>query len=806
MQGLSQDLRYGLRSLLRQPSFTIIAVLTLAIGIGATSAIFSVVDGVLLRPLPYVESERMVRLQPTKFNNASAKDYDDWRRQSTQFEQVAAYLGVSSFNLSGTNDPERIAGMRVSANLFPMLGAKPAVGRLFLEEEDRKGQGKVVLLSYGLWQRKFGGAQSVLNETIVLDNERFAIVGVMPKGFAFADDEAELWIPFAPDLEDMGRGNYFVSVVGKLKSGATIEQAQSDITGIARKLEALYPETNSGMGVVLVPLLESITGKLKLTLFILLGTVGFLLLIACTNVANLLLVRATGRRREIAVRMAHGATTRRIARQLLVESGLLALMGGVLGLIIAVVTTKTLLAIAPEDIPRLGEISVSGRVLFFTLTVSVVTGVLFGMVPAFQAGKANVQQVLKENSRGASGAKNRLRSALVVSEIAIALVLSVGAGLMVKSFVRLHSVNPGFETTNILSFSVTLPYSKYAQAQMPNAFNAATANFFSEALSKVAAVPGVTSVGVTSALPLSKENNWRYIHVEGSPFGTPQQYTGSNYRIVSTNYFASVGMQLLRGRGIDATDKFGSEAVVVVNSAFAKKFYPGMDPINQRFKMGTKPSDPEAWMRVVGVVADVHHTSLATVPVPELYRPYEQSMQREMQFAVRSNIAPELLAPAIRKQILTIDASIPIANVSTMQQLYDKSVAGPRFVLSLLASFSLVALLLAAIGLYGVLSFVVSQRTREMGIRSALGAQARQVLTLVMGEGLRLACVGVTIGLILALAMTRVMNRLLFETSTTDPLTFAVTAYALLTVTAIACYIPARRATRVNAMVAMRQE
>lgn len=806
MQGLFQDFRYGWRSLLKQPSFTFIAVATLAIGIGATSSIFSVVDGVLLRPLPYTDPERLVRLQPTKFNTASAKDYRDWREQNTRFESVAAYLSTRSFNLSGAGEAERVGGLEVSANLFPMLGVRPAVGRLFREEEDRKDGPKVVLLSYGMWQRRFGGASSVLNESVVLNNQRYSIVGVLPRNFSFDDRDVELWMPIAADFEDMGRGNYFFNVVGRVKSDVTIAQAQSDIAGVARKLEQQFPETNTGMSVNLVPLLESITGKLRPTLFILLGTVGFLLVIACTNVANLLLVRATGRRREIAVRMAHGATTRRIARQLLVESGILAVLGGGFGIVFAIIATKALLSIAPADIPRVSDIAVDGRALLFTMAATLVTGLLFGLMPALQAGKSDVQQVLKENTRGATGTRNRLRSALVVSEIAIALVLSVGAGLMVRSFVRLLNVNPGFETANILAFDVSLPYTKYPQSGMPGAYNEATGAFYRDALEKIAAIPGVTSVGMTSALPLTAENNWRYIHIEGQPFGTPQQYTGSNYRIVNGEYFASTGIRVLKGRGISVNDRFASEPVVVVNNAFAAKFFPGVDPIDKRFKMGTGPDEASPWMRVVGVVADVRHRSLASAAVPELYRPYEQSMQRQMTFAVRTAGAPEALVPPIRRAILSIDQTIPIANVSTMERLHAASVAGPKFVLSLLGSFSAVAILLAAIGLYGVLSFVVSQRTREMGIRAALGAQTRHVLQLVMTDGLRLATFGIGIGLVSALMLTRVMTRLLFETSSADPLTFAATAYVLMLVTLVACYIPARRATRVNALEAMRQE
>ncbi|MEP6763069.1 MAG: ABC transporter permease [Gemmatimonadaceae bacterium] len=806
MNGLLNDFRFGWRSLVKQPSFAAIAIATMAIGIGATTAIFSVVDGVLLRPLPYTQAERLVKLQTTKFNSASAKDYRDWRAQSKAFETVAATLDVTSYNVSGGDTPDRVSGMAVSASLFPMLGIAPQTGRYFTEAEDQKGVGKVVLLSDQLWQRRFGSAQNVVGQFMILDSERYEIIGVMPRGFGFASNDAELWLPIAADFEDMGRGNYFFHVYGKIKTDVTLPQAQADISAIARQLERQYPETNTGAGVRLVPLLESIAGNMRPTLLVLFGTAGFLLLIACTNVANLMLVRATMRRKEIAVRVAHGASTWRIVQQLLAESALLSFIGSICGLGLAFAFCKILIALAPHDIPRLSEIVVNQRVLAFAIVLGACTGILFGLIPALQSARPNVNGMLKEQSRGATSSRSAVQDAFVVAEIALALLLSVGAGLMTRSFIRLLHVDPGFSVVNTLSFSVSLPYTKYSQAQMPGAYNAATSNFYSEALDGIAKIPGVVGVGATTALPLSEINNWRYVYVEGAPFGTPQMFTGANYRGVSTDYFRTIGMRVLQGRGVLATDRHDAEPVVVINSAFAAKFFPGVNALDKRIKMGTIPDAPASWMRVVGIVNDVRHTGPDARPVPEVYRPYQQSIERFMTFAVRTAGAPEAIVPAVRRTILAIDNDLPIASVKTMDQLLSQAVAGPRFVLSILTTFSMIALLLATIGLYGVMSFVVAQRNREMAIRTALGAQRRDVLKLVMRLGARLTAAGLATGLVVSLMLSQVMNKLLFATNSRDPLTIATILLILALAGLAACFIPALRAARVNSLVAMQEE
>jgi putative ABC transport system permease protein len=803
---LWQDLQYGARMLLKQPGFTVVAVLTLALGIGANSALFSVVNAVLLRPLPYQHPERLFKVnrvdvkRPRLGARTSPLNFLDWRSQNQTFEYLGGYTDASAFNLSGGAEPERVAGAMVSDTLFPALGIKPILGRNFLPEEDRMGGNNAVILSHQLWTRRFGDDRNILGQTLTLDSRIYTIVGVMPRGFDFPSKETLLWVPYGFVYEDGGRGNFFVEVIGKIKAGITREQAQADMEAIAARLEQTYPETNADSSIALVPLHEQVTGKIRRTLLLLLGAVGFVLLIACANVANLLLSRAAARQKEMAIRSALGANRFRIVRQLLSESLLLSLLGGACGLLIAYGSVQLLVAISPEDIPRLAEVGIDGRILGFTFALALLTGLLFGLAPALQASKPDLNETLKEGGRSSSGGSSLLRSSLVVAEIALSLVLLIGAGLLARSFEHLLSVNPGFETERILTFDMTLPWAKYDRER--------SGQFFQQALERLQALPGAQSVGATTALPLSKDNNARYFTIEGRPGNSPRDYTISNHRQVSLSYFQTLGIRLLKGRHLSEQDFTGTAPVVIINQAFARAFFPGQDAIGKRLKMGETSDSPFPWMTVAGIVGDVKHTSLEADARPEIYRPFlrNRDAERKMTFAVRTTQNPAELVAAIRQQIQTLDRDQPIANVATMEQLFDQSVARRRFSLLLLGIFAVTALILASVGIYGVISYTVTQSTREIGIRMALGAEPRDVLKLVVGQGLVLTLIGVAAGAAGAFGLTRLMANLLFDVTPTDPLTFIIVSVLLAAVALFACYIPARRAAKVDPMVALRCE
>jgi putative ABC transport system permease protein len=803
MESIIKDIRYGFRSLLKQPGFTAVAVITLALGIGANTTIFTVVNAVLLRPLPYENAERLVKLNavnataPLLGVRTSPLNFLDWRSQNQSFENLGGYQASTAFNLSGVGDPERISASRISDTLFPTLGIGPVLGRNFLPEEDQKGANNVVILSNALWVRRFNSNEQVLGENITLDGRSYTVVGVMPRDFAFPSPDTGLWIPFGSVYVDGGRGNFFVEVVGKLRSDVTPAQAQADMERIAVNLERLYPEVNSDARVTIAPLQEQVTRKIRPTLWMLLGVVGFVLLISCANVGNLLLARATSRQREIAVRCALGASRFAIIRQLITESALLALFGGLLGLLLAYWSVRGLVLISPEDIPRISEIGLDARVLVFTFTVSVITCLLFGLAPAWQASRPNLNEALQGGIRGSSTRGSFLRSALVVTEFALALVLLIGGGLMLRSFWRLLAVNPGFNTARILTFDISLPAARYGGDQ--------GAQFFQQTLDRIANLPGVQSVGATTVLPLSKTNNGRYFTLEGRTGNSPRDYTLSGHRIVSSGYFKTLNVPLIKGRYL--SDQDGANAVVV-NQAFARIFMPNQDAIGKRLKMGETPESKFDWMTIVGVVQDVKHTSLEAEPAPELYRQFldNKDAEKKMTFAVRSDLSPQSLIGAIRREIQNLDRDQPLANVFTMDQLIDRSVARWRFSVLLMSIFGISAVLLAAVGIYGVISYTVTQSTREIGIRMALGAQRQDVLKLVVGQGLMLILIGVAIGLAGAFGLTRLITTLLFGVTPTDLTTFAVVPTGLTLVALLACYIPAWRATRVDPLVALRYE
>ena len=809
MKTVWQDLRYGARVLLKQPGFTLIAVIILAFGIGANSAIFSVVNAVLLRPLPYDNPERLLKVnrkftQTAKLGEiTSPLNFLDLRSRNHSFEYLGAYLSSVPFNLGGNAEPEPVTGAMISDTLLPVLGVQPMRGRNFLPEEDQKGGNKVVILSYGLWLRRFGADPNVLGQAITLGSQPYTIVGVMPQRFEFPTRDTAVWIPFGFVYEDGGRGNFFVEVVGRLKPGVTFEQAQSDMASIGASLAREYPDDNADTSVALVRLQEQMTDKVRPTLLLLLGAVGCVLLIACANIANLLLVRASTRQKEISIRSALGASGFRIVRQLLSESLLLSLAGGSLGVLVGYWGVQILIAISPEDLPRLSEIGIDGRVLGFTFMVSILTGLLFGLVPALQASRPNLNEALKEGGRSSRGGGSWLRSGLVVAEVAMSVVLLISAGLLMHSFWRVLTVNPGFTAQRILTFDIALPLVKYDRKK--------TGQFFQQALDRISALPGAQAVGATTILPFSNNNNSRYFTIEGRVGNSPQDFTIANHRLVSQHYFETLGVPLIKGRPLNAAD-FGSNSmpVVVINQAFARRFFPNQDALGQRFKMGETTDTPFPWMTIIGIVGDVKHTSLETEAKPEMYRPFLQISNfengREMTFAVRTTQPPEALIPAIRREIQTLDHEQPIANASTMEGLLSKSVARRQFSLLLFGFFALTALVLSGVGIYGVLSYTVTQGTREIGIRMALGARQSDVLKLVVGRGLMLAIAGLGLGVTGALVLTRLMKSLLFGVTPTDTTTFVIVSLGVTVVSLLACYLPARRATKVDPLVALRYE
>lgn len=804
-----QDFRYAIRTLFQQRNFALPAIVMLALGVGANTAIFSVVNAVLLRPLPYQDAERLMRLNPANTRTGrvgaatSPLNFLDWRSRNQSFEAMGGFLGDVPYHLSVGGEPERVTGAMLSDSLLPTLGVRPALGRNFSPEEDRTGGPNVVLLSHELWTNRFGANPNIVGQTITLSSRAHTVVGVMPPSFAFPNRTTALWVPFGMVYADSGRGNFFVEVIGKRKADVTPAQAQADLSNVATALAREFPQVNTDRGIQLVPWQEEVTGKVRPLLLTLLSAVGFVLLIACANVANLLLARAAGRQKEVAIRSALGASRGRIVQQMLTESLLLSFTGGALGLLLGAWGLKALLALSPPDLPRVEEITLDGSVLLFTLGVTLLTGVLFGLVPALQASRPNLNVVLKEGGRSSSTSSSLLRSGLVVAEVALSLLLLIGAGLLLRSFWRVLSVSPGFTTEKILTFDVALPWQKYTGVKAQQ--------FFQQAQERLRTLPGVQSLGATSALPLTEANNMRYFTVEGRTSNEPRDFTIEYHRFVTTQYFEALGVPLLQGRTFNATDERTDAApVVIINQAFARAYFPNQDPLGKRFKMGETAESPYAWMTVVGVVGNIKHASLEATDRPEMFRPYAQMTSREnerkLTFAIRTAQTPEALLPAVRREIQAMDSEQPLANIATMEHLLAQSVARRRFSLLLLGFFAATALALAAIGIYSVMTYTVAQSTREIGIRMALGAQARDVLRLVLGHGLLLTVLGVVIGLAGAWGLTRLMTTLLFNVSATDGWTYAIVAGILLLVAVAACLLPARRAIKVDPMIALRYE
>ncbi len=803
MTTLLQDLRYGIRMLLRNPGFTIVAVLALTLGIGADSAIFSVVNAVLLRPLPYHESERLVILRERSPQlegmSVAYPNFIDWREQNSAFENIGVFRR-QSFNLTGNGEPERLVGSEVSADVFAALKVNAARGRVFTNDEDKPGATPVVALSHGLWQRRFGGDLNILGQTLTLDGRSFTVIGIMPSGFQFPRAGTELWTPVGQASKDPGwenRGNHpGLAGIARLKHGLTVQQAREDMEIVAASLEKQYPDSNTGSRVTITPALETAIRGIRTALLVLLGAVAFVLLIACANVANLLLARATTRQKEIAIRTALGASRGRIIRQLLTESILLSAAGGALGLLLARWGVKLIVAISPNSIPRATEIDLDGRVVAFTVGVSLFTGIIFGLVPALQSSKPDLNETLKDAGRGSTGSRHLFRSGLVVSEVALTLVLLIGAGLMIRSFYRLQQVDPGFNYDRLLTFNISLPPKKYPEDQQK-------INFYEQLAEKLTALPGVQTVGVSSGLPLGN-NGWQTsFRVEGQPEPEPGHTPLTEACIATPDYFQAMGITLLKGRNFSEQDVKDGPHVTLIDEEFARRYWPGEEAVGKNIKTGR--NDPP--ITVIGIVRRVKMDGLnEDSNRVQSYFPFRQLPNGGMTVVIKTANDPMGIVSAARQQVLEIDPDQPVYGVNTMEQLRADSIAPDRLTLMLLASFAAVALILAGVGIYGVMAYSVTQRTHEIGIRMALGARQSDVLGMVIRQGMKLAVVGLAIGLGGAWLATRAMASLLFGVSATDPMTFAVISLVLAGVALGACFVPARRATKVDPMIALRYE
>jgi len=819
---LWQDIRYGARMLLKNPGVTMIVIMALALGIGANTAIFSVVNAVLIRPLPYPESDRLIFLNeksPVLDEMSIAyPNFLDWRAQNQTFEKIGVY-NRASYNLTGTGEAERIVTGQVSADLFSVLRVNAAQGRVFTNEEDKPGGTPVVVLSYPLWQRRFGGQTSILNQNITLNGKSYTVIGIMPQTFAYPS-RVEMWVPVGQLASEPGwqeRGNHpGLYGVARLKPGATLEQADADMNNIAANLEKQYPDSNAGTRVSLRPLLEIFVVDVRRALWVIFGAVGFVLLIACANIANLLLARATARRKEMAIRTAVGASRWRIARQLLTESVLLSLIGGTIGLLLARWGIDLILYVSPDAIPRSREIGLDWTVLAFTLGISCLTGILFGLLPAIQAGEVDVHETLKESGRGMSG-RQWLRSSLVVVEVATTLVLLIGAGLMIRSFYFLQKVNPGFSYEHLTSFSVSLPQKKYATEEQRT-------SFYNRLLENIRALPGVESTAAASGLPLGN-NGWQASFViEGQPLPPRDQTPLMEACLVTPDYFKAMNIPVLRGRvftdrddrshlagrdlsKLDENERAGAGVnAIVIDEEFAKRYWPNEDAVGKRLRMGG--ADPKApVVEVVGVVGRVKMESLnQNSDRVQGYFAFNQLPLGGLTVIIKGASDPNQLISSVRGALREIDPDQPIYSPRTMNEIRAESVAGERLNLTLLSLFAGIALVLAIVGIYGVMSYSVTQRTYEIGIRMAIGARPLDVFKMILGHGMKLALIGVGVGLVGAFLLTRLMATMLFGVKPTDATTYGAISILLIGIAMLACYLPGRRATKVEPTISLRYE
>ena len=815
---MKQDLKYALRIILKNPFLAAVAVLTLALGIGANTAIFSVLNAVVLRPLPYADPERLVMIWETVPGNdkrsVAPGNYNDWRSQNGTFSDMAATF-YGNFNLTGEGEPERINGATVTSNLTSVLGVSAQLGRTFQPTDDESQDAPIVMISNDLWQRRFGADRSVVGKTITVDQASYTIVGVMPLGFKYPA-LSDIWVlgrdrnavsmslisQFPKNDWSRERDAHFIGVVGRLKSGVTLAQAQADIAGISRRLEQDFADTNSGLGSNVISLHTQIVGNVKTLLSLLLGAVTLVLVIACTNVASLLLARATQRDREFAIRRAVGASRWRLVRQLLTESVVLSLLGGLAGLGLSVWVVDLFVKLSPGDIPRLNEASVDLRLLTFTLLVSMFTGVAFGMWPALQASSVSLNQSLKDAGSKASEGKQhrRARNVLIMTELALAQVLLVGAGLLITSYVRVNQVDPGFNSDQVLTAKLAPAASKYPDAK-------SRVQFYSQVIEQLQSLPGATSVGMVMNLPLSGSSMNRGFKVEGRPDPKPNENVSMDYQVVSRDYFSTLGVPIIRGRGFTNEDIETAPRVIVINEAMAHQYWPNEDPVGRRIAIGESSKDT-SWRTIVGIVGNIRHASLTEAAVPCAFIDFRQDLESwpRMAFVIKTKTDAASLTSAVRKSLVAIDSQQPVYAIEPMEKLVGSSIAPRRFVMSLIGALALIALALAMVGIYSIISFSVSERTREIGIRMALGAKQRNVLTMVLGQGMRVAACGILAGLIVALALTSLLKALLFEVSAQDPTTFVIVAIMLSLVALVACYLPARRATRVDPLLALRDQ
>ncbi len=807
-ESLVQDLRYGWRTLLKSPAFAAAALFTLALGIGANTAIFSVVYGILLRPLPFRDASRLVLLNETTprvgIVSVSYPNFLDWRAQSRAFSQMAAVVTVE-FNMSGTAQPENIGGLAVSPDFLPMMGIRPVLGRGFTPGEEKAGTAPVVLLSYALWQSHFGGSPDAIGQTIRLNRRTFTIIGVLPPGFRWVDrcdvlEPAGVWATSNENVAERGaRGD--LGVVGRLAPGVNIESARAEMDGIASRLATAYPGTNAQFGVNLQPLRDRFSGDMRPAVLVLLGAAVFVLLVACANVANLFLMRGAVRAREMSLRLAIGASRGRIVRQVLTESFLVALLGGVAGVGLAIAGVHAIARWTPPETLAGASIDMNRTVLLFSAGLVVLSMFVFGLAPALHSTAGDIHDGLKQGSKATTtGARNRLRSLLAATEVALALVLLVGAGLMMKSLYRLLAVDPGIRAGHVLKLEMSLRTAQYEKDR-------AVLNFWQQALDKVRTLPGVESVAVGTAIPLTDDHSRSDITVEGMPLAQPGKAPHPDEHIVSPEYEKTLGVRLLRGRGFTDTDRENAPLVAMVNANFAQRLLPGADPIGKRFAFGRLgPTDGHKWITIVGVLADTKMYGLANPARLEVYLPFRQEPSNEMTLLVKSRQDLATLVAPVRAVIASIDKEQPVFGIATMQEVVNSSTSMRRVTLILLEVFSGLALLLASIGIYGVVSYSVAQRAREIGVRVALGARRGDVLRLVLAHGGRISAAGLLIGGAASLGLTRLLAKLLYSVSAIDPATLAAASFVLALVSMLACYIPARRALKVDPLVALRHE
>jgi putative ABC transport system permease protein len=813
MDIILQDLKYAARKLLRTPGFTIIAVATLALAIGATTAVYSIVDGILLKPLPFRTPQQLVRLESTGRDGKpfplSPADYLDYR------EQIASFADIAQFNTGFVNfatasgDPIRLDRMVVGPSFFSVLGLSPVRGRFFASNEGQPGVPNVVVISEKLWRSRFAASPSVIGQSIMLDERPHTIIGVAPSTATYPQT-SDVWTPrvFLPTADASARGMHSMFAVARVKDGMTVERARQEVSALAKRLSQQYPQLDAEFGGTVTPLQEQLVGNLRPTLFALLGAVAFVLLIACANVANLLLVRASARSGEMAVRTALGAGTARIVRQLITESLLLSVIGAIIGVALASWVVSGIVSFGPSLLPRLQDVAVNGRVLGVTAIVAIVTGIIFGVVPALYTSRPDIASMLRESVRGSSrGGVNRVRSLLVVAEMALAVVLLVGAGLLIKSFVALTHVDLGFRTENVITFDLPLPPAKYKSDQ-------STIALANNVVSRIATLPGTQQVAVTGGRPLARQLMMTMFDVVGQPPNDPQHRTITEVHAASPSFFSAMGMTLRKGRAFNESEnRRDARPVVVVNEEFARRYFAGRNVVGKQIVLGISYNEPltpgdtnGVSGEIVGVVGDVKQRGLASDAFPIVYVPFNALPSGQVSVVVRTQAAPATAERAIAAQVHEVDSRLPVVGMNTMAQVVSNSVAQPRFYMLLLTAFAAIALVLAAIGIYGVISYTVAQRSRELGIRIALGASRKRVLQLVLGEGLALAVVGVGLGLVAAFALTRVIRSMLFGVGTVDAVTFVGVALSLVVVAVLASWLPARRAAAVDPLIAMRAE